>query len=371
MYDERLRIEEQEQETVGGINKLIAIISAIFTPYIGVLAGAGILMALNTVLLKVHWITEYSLLSIVLLAVSSGVFTLLPVFIGFTSAKVFDSNPFIGVALATALLYPLTVPAMTDAIQLFGLELGIKGYGGAVIPTILAVWAAGYIEHFFERIIPEVAQIVLVPAFTLLVAGLVTFVIIGPIGMAIGSGISWLYGQAFGFSPLIAGLLLGGLFPFTFVFGIHWSILPVAMINIQTSGYDTILPIMMMAVFGQFGVAAGMIKHVPREERGLAISTLIPAFFGITEPAIYGVNLKYGKPFIIGAVSSAIGGALVSYLGVKIFQFTPIMSALYYPLFIGPESSMNLGIFASLVTFVIGFLGTFLFGKIKNSRKEA
>ncbi|MFW8053797.1 PTS transporter subunit EIIC [Vagococcus fluvialis] len=350
---------------VSGIKKIINIISDIFTPYIGVLAGAGILMALNTVLLKVDILTDTSALSIILLAVSSGVFTLLPVFIAYTTAKVFSSNVYIAVAIATALLYPLTATTMPDTIQFIGLELGIKGYGGAVIPTILAVWVSGFIEKFFERVIPKVAQIVLVPALTLLMSGLVTFFIIGPLGMALGSSISWVYSQAYNFSPLVAGVILGLLFPFTFVFGIHWSILPVAMINIKTMGYDTILPIMMMAVFGQFGAATGMIRNVPKEDRALTISTLIPAFFGITEPAIYGVNLKYGKPFIIGAIASAIGGGVISFLGVKIFQFTPIMSALYYPLFIGPNSSMLMGIIISLVTFLLAFIGSLILGKIK------
>lgn len=358
-------VATESGQEVRGLNKVIAIISAIFTPYIGILAGAGILMALNTLLQKMTIISAESLISVVLTSVSSGVFTLLPVFIGITTAKVFKSNVYIGVALATALLFPLTATDMPDAIHLFGLSLGVKGYGGAVIPTILAVWVAGYIERFFKKIVPDVAEVVVVPALTLLVAGFVTFLVIGPLGMALGSGISWVYGQAYGFSPLIAGLLLGALFPFTFVFGIHWSILPVAMINIQSLGYDTILPIMMMAVFGQFGAAAGMIRHVPKEDKALTISTLIPAFFGITEPAIYGVNLKHGKPFIIGAFASALGGGLISFLGVKIFQFTPILSALYYPLFIGPDSSMRLGILSSVVTFVIAFVGTFIFGKIK------
>ncbi|WEG73986.1 PTS transporter subunit EIIC [Vagococcus intermedius] len=349
------------------VNRLIGVISAIFTPYIGILAGAGILMALNTLLQKMAIISTESFISVILTAVSSGVFTLLPVFIGITTAKVFNSNVYIGVALATALLFPLTAAEMPETIHLFGLSLGVKSYGGAVIPTILAVFVAGYIERFFKKIVPAVAEIVVVPALTLLVAGFVTFLVIGPLGMALGSGISWIYGQAYGFSPLVAGVLLGALFPFTFVFGIHWSILPVAMINIQSLGYDTILPIMMMAVFGQFGAAAGMVRHVSKADRALTVSTLIPAFFGITEPAIYGVNLKYGKPFISGVIASALGGGLISFLGVKIFQFTPILSALYYPLFIGPDSSMRLGILSSVITFVIAFLGSFIFGKIKQT----
>ncbi|GAY74754.1 PTS system, beta-glucoside-specific IIB component [Sporolactobacillus inulinus] len=139
-------------------------------------------------------------------------------------------------------------------------------------------------------------QLVFVPFLTLIVAGLLTFLIIGPLGTAIGTGLAYGYKFLYDLSPLIAGGILGATFQIFVIFGLHWGILPISLINIQAYGYDTLLVVMMVAVSGQFGAVTGSIFRAKKlKNREIAISAAISGFFGITEPAIYGINLKYKK----------------------------------------------------------------------------
>jgi PTS system beta-glucosides-specific IIC component len=347
--------------------RFVAVISGIFTPFISVLAGVGVLkgVAILIATIATHFgmHVENAPIYIIINTLASGVFTLLPIFIAITAADKFNTNKYIAVALAAAMIYPLTDAKIPDVAHLWGYAVDFKTYGGAVIPTILAIWLESHIERWFKKRLPAVTQLVFVPFLTLIVAGLLTFLVIGPLGTALGTGLAYGYKFLYELSPLVAGGILGATFQIFVIFGLHWGILPISMINIDTYGYDTLLAVMMVAVAGQFGAVAGSIFRAKKlKNKEIAISAAISGFFGITEPAIYGINLKYKKGFIFGLVGGALGGAVVSAAGVKCFNYTPIMNVFEMPLFIGKNSSIVWAFIGFLVALLSSFLLVLIFG---------
>ncbi|KTR88052.1 PTS transporter subunit EIIC [Pantoea dispersa] len=348
----------------GVAGKMLATLGAIFTPYIGVLAGIGVIKGIMVLLQTQGWVADDDLLFAMFNALASGVFVFLPLFIAVTAADRFGASRFTALALTAAMVFPLTQPDLPAHFALFGLSISLKIYGGAVIPAILAVLLLSKVEHRLKQWIPEVAALVFVPCLSLLICGFVVFTVIGPladyVGVGIASGYSWLYQL----SPMISGALLAGIGQLFVVFGVHWGIIPLALINIQVQGYDTIMAMFMSAVMGQFGAVTGAI-FIARSlrDRQIAISASLSAFFGITEPALYGVNLKYRMLFIFGCIGAALGGGITGLLQVKTYSFLPVLNVFELGLFEGPESKMIYEVAAIAVAFLTPFILTLIYGR--------
>ncbi|MFT8310988.1 MAG: beta-glucoside-specific PTS transporter subunit IIABC [Sporolactobacillus sp.] len=363
--------DEEPAQSENWFERFVAVISGIFTPFISVLAGVGVLKGVAILIATFHWLPANSPIFLIINTLASGVFTLLPIFIAITAADKFNTNRYIAVALAAAMIYPLTDSQIPKVAHLWDYAVNFKTYGGAVIPTILAIWLESHVERWFKKHLPAVMQLVFVPFLTLIVAGLLTFLVIGPLGTALGTGLAYGYKFLYELSPLIAGGILGATFQIFVIFGLHWGILPISMINVQTYGYDTLLAVMLVAVAGQFGAVAGSIfKAKKMKNREIAISAAISGFFGITEPAIYGINLKYKKGFIFGLVGGALGGAVVSAAGVKCFSYTPIMNIFEMPLFIGKNSSIVWASIGFVVALLSSFLLVLIFGFNENNTEK-
>ncbi|MRS15202.1 PTS beta-glucoside transporter subunit EIIBCA [Enterobacteriaceae bacterium RIT691] len=347
-------------------NRLLATLSAIFTPYIGVLAGVGVLKGLVVLLQTMDLISTKSWLFVVLNALSSGVFVMLPLFIAVTAADKFKTNRFTALALTAAMIFPLTDAATPNSIDIFHLTFPLKIYGGAVIPAIFAVWFLSYVERGLKKVIPEVAALVFVPFLSLLVCGFVVFTVIGPIADYVGIGIANAYTWLYNLSPVLSGALLAGIGQVFVVFGVHWGIIPIALINMQVNGYDTVMAMFMSAVMGQFGAAFGAIFIARNlKDKQLAISASISAFFGITEPALYGVNLKYRMLFIFGCIGAALGGAITGFLRVKTYSFLPVLNVFELGLFSGPDSKAIYEVIAIIVAFSVPAILTIIYGKTR------
>jgi PTS system beta-glucosides-specific IIC component len=370
---EQARVVEPASQTVAEpaektslFNRLLSNISAIFTPYIGVLAGVGMLKGIVVLLQTMNLVHTDAYVFTVFNALASGVFTFLPLFIAVTAAEKFKTNKYIALALTAAMVYPLTTTDIPAAISVFGLSLSMKIYGGAVIPAIFAVLFLSYVERYLKKIIPEVAALVFVPCLSLIITGFVVFTFIGPIADYVGIGIAKGYFWLYQLSPVISGALLAGIGQLFVVFGVHWGIIPIALINIQVSGFDTIMPMFMSAVMGQFGAAFGAIfiaRNV--KDKQIAISASISAFFGITEPALYGVNLKYRMLFVFGCIGAALGGGITGLLGVKTYSFLPVLNVFELGLFSGPDSKMIYEVAAIAVAFTVPAILTIIYGKTK------
>lgn len=351
--------ERSKKEKQKWYDEFFATISAIFTPYIGVLAAAGVLKGFLIPLSMYNILPVENTLYQILNVLSSGVFTLLPLFIAVTAADRFKTNRFIALALAAAMIYPLTDAAIPDSGALLGLTIGFKGYGGAVVPTILAIWAQSYVERWVKKVLPKVTHTVFVPFFTLMLTGIAVFTVIGPLGNGIATLIGQGYFTMYDFSPVLAGALLAGLFQLLVMVGLHWGILPIALINIQTTGADTILPIGSNGVFGQFGAVVGAWLFLRKgKDKEIAASSSLSGFFGITEPAIYGINLKYKMPFIIGSVAAAVGGGISGFFHTEAYSFTPVANLFTASMYVGPGNNFAAQMLANGVSFVLALVGT-------------
>lgn len=333
--------DNREKESGGNIfNRLIDIISSIFTPFLGAMAGAGVLKGFLTLAVTMGWLADTSGVYLVLFSIADGLFTFLPIMLAFTAAKKFNTNPFLAVALAMALVHPSITALAGKTISFAGLPviIGPSGYTSSVLPIILAVFAQSYVERFFKKVIPSFLQIICVPLAVFLIMAPVTFLVIGPIGTVIGDWLGQGYNAIYAFSPIIAGLLMGSLWQVLVMFGMHWGFVPIMMLNL-TQGGDTMVPMLLPAVIAQGGAALAVFfltKNV--KLKGLALSSSITTIFGITEPTVYGVTLPLKKPFIAACIGGGIGGAFVAMNHVKNFTFG-LVSMLSLPGFIPAETN--------------------------------
>ncbi len=317
-----------EKESGGNIfNRLIDIISSIFTPFLGAMAGAGVLKGFLTLAVTMGWLADTS--------------------------------------LAMALVHPSITALAGKTISFAGLPviIGPSGYTSSVLPIILAVFAQSYVERFFKKVIPSFLQIICVPLAVFLIMAPVTFLAIGPIGTVIGDWLGQGYNAIYAFSPIIAGLLMGSLWQVLVMFGMHWGFVPIMMLNL-TQGGDTMVPMLLPAVIAQGGAALAVFfltKNV--KLKGLALSSSITTIFGITEPTVYGVTLPLKKPFIAACIGGGIGGAFVAMNHVKNFTFG-LVSMLSLPGFIPAETKdtapMITGAIGAGIAFIIAFVLTFV-----------
>ncbi|KFN93133.1 beta-glucoside-specific PTS transporter subunit IIABC [Tetragenococcus muriaticus] len=348
------------------INRFVDIISAIFTPFLGAMAGAGVLKGFLTLALTLGWISEHSGVYLVLFSVADGIFTYLPIPLAFTAAQKFRTNPYLAIALAMGLVHPLVTQFSGDTLSFFGLPviIGPSGYTSSIIPVILAVFLQSYVERFAKKIIPAFLSTILVPLFILLIMAPITFIIIGPIGTVLGDLLGQLYYTVYNFSPTIAGAAVGGLWQVLVMFGMHWGFIPIMFLN-MAQGSDTLMSIVLPAILAQGGAAlAVFFLTKSRRLKGLAFSSVITSIFGITEPTVYGVNLPLKRPFVIACISGAIGGAFISFNRVHSFS-VGLVSLLSLPSFISPNSGsisgMVMAIIGTTIAFILAFILTLIF----------
>lgn len=359
-----------EDQSKNPLNRLIDIISSIFTPFLGAMAAAGILKGFLSLVTVLGWLSADTGAYQILFAAADGVFTFLPVMLAFTAAKKFKTNQFLSVAIAMALVYPAItqLAGAGGAVDFFGLPIVLaqSGYTSSVIPIILAVWVQSKFEPLVKKVIPQFLQMIFVPMIVLLVMVPLTFLLLGPIGTVIGNGLGSLFNSIYSFSPLVAGLIMGSLWQVFVMFGMHWGFVPIMFLNIEQYGFDVMVPMLLPAVLAQGGAALAVaIRTKDTKLRSLGISSTITSLFGITEPTVYGVTLPLKKPFVVACLSAGIGGAMIGFAGVKAFS-SGLVSLLTIPTFISTnqavESNVTMAILATALSFVLAFVGTLIVG---------
>lgn len=379
--------EATEEDTEKGniFNRLIDLISGCFQPFLGALTACGMLKGFNALFLYLKLYEAGSGTDLFLTAAGDCIFYFMPVTIGLTAARKFKVADFTGIAIGMAMVYPtiqasalgtgkpiMTLFANTILespvfIKVFGLPIIANNYTSSVVPVILVIWFASIIQKLAKRIIPEMVQTFLVPMFTILISVFFGFLIIGPIitflTNILGSGFTALYE----FSPILMSVTVGFFWQVLVIFGLHWSLIPLAMINLSTLGFDTILAASFSASFAQTAVVLAMFfKLKDKKLKELAIPAVISGIFGVTEPAIYGLTLPKKKPFVISMIGAAIGGLITGLLGAKSF----IMGGLGAFGFVNhidtasnDISSMVTQFIAVGVAMVFSFVATMLFWK--------
>lgn len=353
---------EKSAEKGNPLNQLIDIISSIFTPFLGAMAGAGVLKGFLTLAVTMSWLAADSGVYTVWYAIADGLFTYLPVMLAFTAAKKFKTNEFLTVSLAMALVHPSITELAGQTLSFVGIPviIGASAYTSSVIPIILAVFLQSYVERFFKKVIPSFLQIICVPLAVFLIMAPVTFIVVGPLGTIVGNLLGSGYDAIYNLSPILAGAIMGGLWQVFVMFGMHWGFVPIAMVNLTQFGFDTMVPMLLPAVLAQGGAALAVFfitKNV--KLKGLALSSTITSLFGITEPTVYGVTLPLKKPFIAACISGAIGGAIVGFSQVKNYTFG-LVSLLSLPSFIPQDTQDMSGLIAAAIGTAVAFGAAFV-----------
>ena len=340
--------------TSGGslISKAIDLISSIFSPLLGILAGAGLLKGLLSITTTFNWLDPAGGTYKMLYAAADSFFYFLPFFLAYTTARKFKTSPFTAMAIAGALVYPdiVAFQAAGTQIDFFGIPVVLMKYSTTVIPIILAVWILSYLESFLKKHLHDSIRNLFTSILCLVVMVPLTYLVLGPIGTYVGTGlasaISWIYNL----SPIVAGFVVGSIFQVLVIFGIHWGLIPIMLNNITKYGRDTISPLYGPAIVAQAGAALGVFfKTKNKKLKTVSMSAFITGLFGVTEPAIYGVNLKLKKPFVIACLSGGVGGAIAGAYHASAVALVP-KSILTFPAFVGP----------GFIGYVIGFVVAFI-----------
>lgn len=380
--------EEQESEKTGFVSKMIDVLSAIFAPLLGVMAAVGILKGLLILISTLGWIDRTSTTYLILYSASDAFFYFLPLALGVTAARKFGSNQFTALALAGALIYAQTVGQVTTGegappvsllafaqgggeVTFLGIPVIMQTYTSTVIPVLLAVWVMSYLERFFNRIFHESLRNFLSPMCVLAIMVPLTLMTLGPAGVYLGEVIAAGLQAAYNWSPMLAGALIGAGWQILVIFGVHWALVGVFINNIATQGVDPFKAAAFPAVLAQAGAAFGVFLRIKQSQpKALAGSATLAGIFGITEPAIYGVTLPRKRPFVVGAISAAIGGAIVGITGAQVFG-TGAPGLLTLPIGIPTteEFPNTVGwlVAATLLSFALAAVGTYFFGFTKES----
>ncbi|WP_436340901.1 beta-glucoside-specific PTS transporter subunit IIABC [Lactobacillus johnsonii] len=376
--------DDLEDSNMSLMDKAIDLISGIFTPILGPMAAAGMIKGLTAMCASFGWLSQSPGTYQVLYAIGDGFFYFLPLILAITSAKKFKVDRFTAITIGAAMCYPAMVAMNSSKKVLFdifngtflhsqvhatflGIPIISMNYTSTVIPIILAVWFASIIEKWCKKWIPPVVKTFLVPFVTLLIVVPLTFLIIGPIATWIGNALAAMTSAIYGFSPVLAGVLLGGFWQVFVIFGVHWGFVAVMMSNVAAMGYDQILGLSLGASFAQIGVVLAILLQTKDQKlKGIALPAFISGIFGVTEPAIYGVTLPRKKPFILSCIAAGVGGGLIGFFGTRMYMMGG-MGIFSIPAAIGPKSGVDMSVYglmiAMAVSFVLGFVLQIALGK--------
>lgn len=320
----------------------VDLISGIFQPILGPLAAAGIMKGLLALI--TYFVPAFANdgLYTLLYTVADGFFYFLPVALAFSAARKFRMNEFTGVAIGVALLYP-TMVALTSGEALGSIDLGVagtfswyatalgvpiimpvSGYVSSVIPVLLMVWFGSIIERWLKSWMPAALKMFLVPLATMTVSIVLGYLVIGPVATLITNLLSAAFSFIFQLpvvGSVLGSALVGGLWMCLVIFGFHWSLIPISIMNLNTLGHDSVLAATIGHGFALGAVIFAMyLRNKDERFRGIALPAMISAFFfGVTEPGIYGIALPNKRAFVVACLSSAVGGAIVGMTGALMY----------------------------------------------------
>ena len=379
----------EEEAPQGLFNKLIDIISGCFQPILGPLCAAGIIKGLNALLVFILGSSfNNSGTYMILNAIGDSIFNFLPIILGYTAAKKFNVNVIVGMIIGATLCYPTiqtdTLSAAGKAIgtlpfigsyytKFIGIPFVSGNYTSTVVPVICIVALAAQIQKIAKKFVPEMLQNFFVPFFVLIISLPIGLLVIGPVVSLLTTVLSNMFAGLYAFSPIVTAFVIGALWQCLVIFGLHWALVPMAMVNIGNLGYDTILPGMLGTTFAATGVLAAMyLKLKDENKKALAIPGVISAFCGVTEPAIYGFLLPEKTPFVFSCIGGAVGGAIMGTVAVKQYVIggLGIFSVVN---FISPKGNATgkiISLIAGAVSLVVGFVLTMIFYKTNDQQVE-
>ena len=345
------------------LDAAIATISGIFAPMLTALCGGGMLKGLMMVATAAGWLDPASGTHAVLNAASDSVFYFLPMLLAVTSARRFNCNPYVAMVIAGALIYPeiIALAKGGNAVTLLGISFVPINYTSTVIPIIIAIYAMSKLEKLSVSVLHDALRPFLAPMISIGVIVPATLLIIGPLATGLSSAFAGAYLWLFGVNPILAGSVFGGLWQVLVIFGLHWGLIPVMINNMAVFQRDGLTASITPAVFGQAGAVLGVfLKTRDPQLKAIAAAAAASGIFGITEPAIYGVNLRFKRPFVIGIIAGVVGGAVVAVAGAASHAMAP-PGLLTLPVFMGEGFTMFLIAVAcayfgaAIVTYLFGY----------------
>ena len=385
--------EDDGPKTAGAV--IIDLISGIFQPMLGTFAAAGIMKGLLALITQFWPAFATDGAYTLLYTVADGFFYFLPVVLAYTASKKFKMSEFNALAIGLALVYP-TMVALTGGEVIGSVNLGLAGtfswyatflgipiimpaagYTSSVIPVLLMVWFGSRVEHWTKKWMPASIKMFFIPLFTVTLSVVLGYLVIGPIATLITNVLGELFMTIFNL-PVI-GSVLGAIIVSTVwmplvIFGFHWSLIPIVLSNLGTYSYDFIMPAVIGHSFSLGAVLFAMyLKNKDANFRGIALPAIISAFFfGITEPAIYGVALPNKKAFVVACIGSAAGGLVIGLTGALLYM-SGGMGVFNWLSYIDVNNVMGVGsmhmiyaIAASLVAAAVGFVIEFAIYKPEN-----
>lgn len=373
------KAEQQVRQKRSWLKNVLDIISGIFIPIIPAMAGSGMLKALLVVISLAGWVSKTSQTYVILNFVSDTVFYFLPVLLANSAAKKLKTNPYVSMVIGAMLINPTFIQMVQQAvkshntIKLFGLPVTSATYSSSVVPVLLSIWILSYIEPIVDKVVPKVLHTIISPLIMLLIMTPLTFIVIAPIGAWLGDGLAniivWINGYAGWTIPLIVGALS----PLLVMTGMHYALISVAINNLAKVGWENIIgPGMLVSNIAQGGAAFAVATKTKDEKlKSLGISTGLSAVLGITEPALYGINLRYQKPLISAMIGGGLGGLFLGIMNVRRFQQVP-PGLLSLPSFIGKDfNNLWFAIIGLLISFISSYVIQLFLGLPKEIEPQA
>ncbi|MEK4524051.1 PTS beta-glucoside transporter subunit EIIBCA [Paenibacillus sp. BGI2013] len=301
------------------VNVVLETIAGIFTPVLPALVGCGMIKCLATVITAMGYLEGSGFLTIINM-IGDCIFYFMPFFLAVSAANRFKTNPYLAVALAAGLMHPTILNAAAqiaetgvNSIDFLGMPILLMKYSSSVIPIILAVWIMSYVYPIVNRVIPKFLQVLLTPMIVLFIMIPVELIVLGPVGSYIGDWLTNGINSLFSTAGVLAGAILGFFKPIMVMFGMHYAIMPIQVQQVATLGATVLLPTALAANLAQAGAAFGVfVLTKSKTMKSAAASSGFTALFGITEPAIYGVTLKYKRPFFAGCLAGGLVGGFYS-----------------------------------------------------------
>lgn len=370
------------------LQRAIKTLADIFIPILPAIVMAGLLLGINNILtgagifyegkslIDVHpqWADVASIINLI----ASTAFTFLPVLIGWSAVRQFGGNPLLGIVLGLILVNPDLMSAYQYADaklegtvpvwNLFGFEIEKIGYQGQVLPVLVSAYILAKIEMFLNKRVHGSIKLLVVAPVALLVTGFLAFIVVGPITFAIGNVLTSGLVSIFDSFAALGGLIYGGLYALLVITGMHHTFLAVDIQLIGSEGGTFLWPMLALSNIAQ-GAAALAMMFILREQKakGLAVTSSISAFLGVTEPAIFGVNVRHKYPFIFGMIGSGIAGVILALNNVLASSIGVGGIPGFLSIFPNQWGVFFLGM---VVVLVVPFTGTLLYGKYMISRQS-
>lgn len=353
---------KEEKKKVSLKDRVIDLITSIFMPSISILCACGMIKGLDAILQFIGLYTADSGIATLIGAIGDCIFYFFPVVIGYNAAKKFGLNQYLGMLIGAALCYP-TINGVD--LEIFGIGYNVS-YTSTVLPVILTVAVAAPLERFLKKVIPDVVKNFLVPMLVMLISTILGFMIIGPVANFISNRLSDFFLAIYNISPIFAGILVGGLWQVLVVFGVHMTLIVLAIMNVTSGTPDPILSMQVFVAFAQSAVVLAIYLRTKNKKlKDVALPAFVSGLFGVTEPAIYGVTLPRIKMFIISCIGGAVSGAFVGAMGMKYYTMAGLgifeIPAMFPPEGIG--SVLTLSVIAFVIAFAVSFIPAFILYK--------